>query len=144
MPVTPESEARTRAFARVIGPFLIIVPGIVAVRAPDMGAFLSSFFENDALVWITGSSLLFYGVLIIALHQYWSSLTAILVSLFGWFLALRGLVLLAAPQLIAHAGTGMAGMVLIVRAGFVVLFLMGLWLTFAGWIAGHRAPVAQG
>jgi len=42
MPATPESEARTRAFARVIGPFLVIVPGIVGVRAPDMGVQLSA------------------------------------------------------------------------------------------------------
>jgi hypothetical protein len=143
VPATPESEERTRAFARVIGPFLIIVPGIIAVRAPDMGAFLSAFFQNDALVWITGSSLLFYGLLIIALHQYWSSASAILISLFGWFLALRGVVLLAAPELIAHAGAGMTGLLLVVRIGFGALFVMGLWLTFVGWIARHRAPVAQ-
>jgi hypothetical protein len=27
MPATPESIARTRAFARIIGPFLVVVPG---------------------------------------------------------------------------------------------------------------------
>jgi hypothetical protein len=37
MPATPESRAMTRAFARVIGPWLVIVPGIIAVRTPDMG-----------------------------------------------------------------------------------------------------------
>ena len=36
MPATPEAQAKTRAFARVIGPFLVIVPCIVAVRTPDM------------------------------------------------------------------------------------------------------------
>jgi hypothetical protein len=80
---------------RPAGPFLVIVPAIIAVRAPSMGMMLSAFFENDALVWITGSLLLFGGLLIIAHHQYWSSPAAILISLFGWFLALRGLVLLA-------------------------------------------------
>ena len=87
MPATPESEARTRAFARVIGPFLVIVPGIIAARAPDTGVQLSAFFENAALVWITGGLLVFAGLFIIANHQYWSSASAILISLFGWFLA---------------------------------------------------------
>ena len=77
MPVTPESKARTRAFARVIGPFLIIVPSIIAVRAPEMGAFASAFFENQALVWIVGGLLLFGGLLIIAHHPGWSSSSAI-------------------------------------------------------------------
>ena len=135
MPATPESAARTRAFARVIGPFLIIVPGIIAVRAPDMGAVLSAFFDNQALVWITGGLLLFGGLLIIAYHQYWSGAAAILISLFGWFLALRGVALLAAPQLIANAAAGALGAMPIVRIGFGALLVVGLWLTYAGWIA---------
>ena len=138
MPATPETKARTRAFSRVIGPFLVIVPGIVAVRAPETGTALTAFFDNPALAWLTGGLLLFGGLLIIAHHQYWSSLAAILVSLFGWYLALRGVVLLAAPQLIESAAGAAMNMMAMVRIGFGVLLLIGLWLTFIGWIA--RAP----
>jgi hypothetical protein len=84
-----EAKTRTQAFARVIGPFLVIVPGIIVVRAHAV--LVSAFFENGALVWIVGGLLLFGGLLIVAHHQYWSSAAAILISLFGWFLALRGL-----------------------------------------------------
>jgi hypothetical protein len=139
MPATPEAIARTRAFARVIGPFLVIVPAIIAVRAPSMGIMLSAFFENDALVWITGSLLLFGGLLIIAHHQYWSSPAAILISLFGWFLALRGLVLLAAPQLYASGGAAAMSMMPIVQIVFAFLVLIGLLLTFVGWSAKSPA-----
>jgi hypothetical protein len=135
MHATPATAVRTRAFARVIGPFLVIVPGIVAVRAPDTGAALTGFFDNAALAWITGGLLLFSGLLIIAHHQYWSSLAAILISLFGWYLALRGVVLLAAPQLIESAAGAAMNMMPIVRIGFGVLVLIGLWLTYVGWIA---------
>ena len=138
MPATPEAAARTRAFARVIGPFLVIVPGIVAVRAPNTGTALTDFFANAALAWITGGLLLFSGLLIIAHHQYWSSLAATLISLFGWFLALRGVVLLAAPQLIETAAGAAMNMMPIVRIGFGLLVMIGLWLTFVGWVA--RAP----
>jgi hypothetical protein len=135
MPATPEARARTRAFARVIGPFLVIVPAIVAVRAPDTGTTLTAFFENAALVWITGGLLLFGGLLIIAHHQYWSGLSAILISLFGWFLALRGVVLLAAPHLIASAAAAAMNMPPVVQIGFGLLVMMGLWLSYVGWIA---------
>ncbi len=50
-----------------------------------------------------GALLLFDGLLIIAFHQYWSSVAAIMISLFGWILALRGLVLMAAPNLYERA-----------------------------------------
>ncbi len=83
MPTTAESTARTRAFARVIGPWLVIVPGIIAVRAPDMGTLTSGFFENPLIVWFAGAQLLFGGLLIIAFHQFWSSAAAIVISLFG-------------------------------------------------------------
>jgi hypothetical protein len=124
---TPEAKARTRAFARVIGPFLVIVPGIIVVRAPEMDTLVSAFFENGALVWIVGGLLLFGGLLIIAHHQYWSSAAAILISLFGWFLALRGLALLIAPQLYQRAAVGALGSLPLVRiGGALVLIVSGL------------------
>jgi hypothetical protein len=136
MPATPEASARTRAFARVTGPYLLIVPTIVVVRTPsgNMEEILFSFFQNDALVWLAGGLLLFGGLLIIAHHQYWSSPAAIMISLFGWFLAL-----LAAPQLIARGAAAALNMIPVVQIGFGVLVLVGLWLTFVGWIAKPSA-----
>jgi hypothetical protein len=139
MPAAPEASARTRAFARVIGPFLVITPTIVAIRAPNMATMVTAFFANEALVWMTGGLLLFGGLLIIAHHQYWSGLAAILISLFGWYLALRGLVLLAAPQLIANGAATALNWAPVVQAGFGLLALIGLWLTYAGWIATPAA-----
>lgn len=140
MPATLEARVRTRAFARVLGPWLLIVPGIIVLRISDMDALTSGFFENPALAWFTGALLLFGGLLIIAFHQYWSSAAAILISLFGWFLALRGLVLMAAPHLMERAAAASAGAVPLVRMGFGALVLAGLWLTFEGWIAKPPGP----
>ena len=60
MPATPESKARTRAFARVIGPFLIYrsLGHHRGARAGN-GRVPVCIFENEALVWIMGSLLLF-------------------------------------------------------------------------------------
>jgi hypothetical protein len=79
--------------------------------------------------------LLFAGLLIIAFHQYWSSPPAVLISLFGWFLALRGVVLMAAPQLIERGATASMNAMPLVRIGFGALVVAGLWLTYVGWIA---------
>jgi hypothetical protein len=140
MPAKTEASSRTRIFARVIGPYLVIAPSILAVRAPNIGTIAAAFFGNEALVWIMGAMLLFGGLVIIANHQYWSSLAAVLISLFGWFLALRGVLLLAMPELIASGAAAAAAMMPLVRAGLAVVVLIGLWLTFAGWIARPRAP----
>ncbi|AYG63849.1 hypothetical protein [Rhizobium jaguaris] len=142
MPATSESKARTRAFARVMGPWLVIVPGIIVMRIQDMGALISGFFENMGLLWFVGGLLLFCGLLIIAFHQYWSSPSAILISLFGWFLALRGVLLMATPQLIERGAAASMGALPIVRIGFGIVVLIGLWLTFVGWIA--KPPAEDG
>ncbi|CDM60824.1 MULTISPECIES: hypothetical protein [Rhizobium] len=108
MPATPESKARTR---------------------------VSSFFETPLIVWFAGALLLFGGLLIIAFHQYWSSAAAIVISLFGWFLALRGAVLLATPQLIQRGAAVSMRTQSLVQMGFGVAVLIGLWLTYVGWAA---------
>lgn len=143
MPATLASRTRTRAFARILGPWLAIAPGIIVLRAPEMGRLLSGFFENPVIVWFAGALLLFCGLLIIAFHQYWSSVAAVMISLFGWFLALRGLVLMAAPQLIERgAETSLAAMP-VVRLGFGSLVVIGLYLTYVGWLSTPPLPSAQ-
>lgn len=139
MPATAESQRRTHAFARVIGPFITLVPGIVIVRAADLTAILHDLFQNTALVWMMGALLLFCGLLIVAFHQYWSSPAAIIISLFGWFLGLRGLALLIAPQLIARGADAAITLLPAVRIGFGLLTLPGLWLTYVGWIKPQAA-----
>ncbi|HYY27621.1 MAG TPA: hypothetical protein VE860_06745 [Chthoniobacterales bacterium] len=141
MPASRESLARTRAFARVIGPWLVIVPGIIVLRASDMGALASEFFKSGLFVWFAGALLLFTGLLIIALHQYWSSLAAVLISLFGWILAIRGLVLMAAPKLYERAAASV-GAISLVRLIFGVLVAIGIYLTYVGWLAKPASPSA--
>jgi hypothetical protein len=140
VPATRESQARTRAFARVIGPWLVIVPGIIVARASGMAALASDFFNSDLFVWFAGALLLFVGLLIIAFHQYWSSVAAVLISLFGWILALRGFVLMADPALYQRAAV-VADSIVVVRLIFGILIAIGLYLTYAGWIA---EPAAAG
>ena len=74
MLASKESQARTRAFARVLRPWLTIAPSIIALRAPEVDALASEFFRSELAVSFTGAALLFEGLLTIAFHQYWSNL----------------------------------------------------------------------
>jgi hypothetical protein len=122
-----------------MGPWLVIVPGIIVLRASGMGSLASEFFKNDLFVWFAGALLLFVGLLIIAFHQYWSSVAAVVISLFGWILAFRGLVLMAAPRLYEQAAVSMDATSL-VRVMFSVLVAIGFYLTYVGWLAKPASP----
>jgi hypothetical protein len=135
MPVSLNAQARTRVFARVLGPFLAIVPGIVATRPPDIGALAQSFLSNPALVWIIGSLMAFAGIFVIANHQFWRGASAIIISLFGWLIGLRGLLLLLAPQVYERVVVASISATEAVRIGFGLIVVAGLKLTYDGWIA---------
>jgi hypothetical protein len=131
------SQIRTRMFARAFGPFFAIVPSIVAVRATtQMPVLLHEFASDPMWQWVLGAFLLMAGSVIIALHQYWRSAAAILVSLLGWFLAIRGVLVLAIPNVYNSAGNALEqNAIPLVRAIFAAVALVGLYLTYAGWIA---------
>lgn len=139
MPATLESLATTRTFARVLDPYLVIVPGIITARLHEVIKLAKPFFANPVLVWIIGAMMVLAGIFVIANHPYWRGASAILISLFGWCIGLRGLTLLLAPEMYERAAAASAGATPLVRAGFALLVLIGLWLTYDGWIARRAA-----
>jgi hypothetical protein len=84
MSTSAQAQIRTRAFARVLGPFFTIVPTTVAVRGSYMRTLFAEFKANPMWPWLFGAILLISGLVIIAFHQYWRSPAAIIVSVVGW------------------------------------------------------------
>ena len=143
------SRIRTRMFARAFGPFFLIVPSIIAVRASSQMPVLLHEFSNDPMwQWELGALLLMWGSVIIAFHQYWRSVAAVLISLLGWFLAIRGVLILAIPDVYDSAGSALEqNAIPLVRVIFAGLALVGLYLSYVGWIAkpaGQGQPDAAG
>src|ERR1700755_589276 len=104
MSASEQAQVRTRMFARALGPFFTIVPTTVAVRGSYMQALFTEFKANPMWPWLYGAILLMARLVIIACHQYWRSPAALIVSLLGWFLAVRGVLLLTVPQAYDAAG----------------------------------------
>jgi hypothetical protein len=142
MPATRESQARTDAFARVIGTWLVIVPGIIVLRASGMSAFASEFFENGLFVWFAGALLLFGGLLIIAFHQFWSSVAAVIISLFGW---IPGASRLGAHGRSPNCTNGpLCLWTRYLSCGSCSVFSSRLlYLSYVGWLAKPASPLAK-
>jgi uncharacterized membrane protein len=142
---TPEqSQMRTRMFARTLGPFFTIVPTTVAVRASYMQELFTEFKANPMWPWLFGAILLMFGLVIIAFHQYWRGPAAIIVSVVGWFLAIRGVLLLTVPSAYDAAGNALysSGATPVIWVVFICLATAGLYLTYVGWKPEPRAPKA--
>lgn len=126
-------------FARVLGPFLVILSVVVVVRADDMPAIMSEFTASGVWPLVIGAFGLMGGIAIVAFHQFWRGAAAIIVSALGWVLVARGLYLLAFPDSFASVADNMIGAVGIWRAAYVVLGLIGLHLAYVGWAPERKA-----
>ncbi|MGD9619309.1 MAG: hypothetical protein AB7G47_01930 [Mycolicibacterium sp.] len=141
MSAPSDSAIRTRMFARAFGPFFAFVPALIVIRAgSEMPVLFHEFVTTPIWQWVLGAVLFLWGSVIIAFHQYWRTPAAVLVSLLGWFLAIRGFLVLGFPNIYNSVGASVehAG-VLAIRIIFGLLVLIGLYLTYVGWIAKSPA-----
>lgn len=128
------TQTGTRKFARVMGPFLVIVTATAIARTSDMRMLLTEFRASSVWPWVTGAFVLLCGLVVVALHQCWRGMPAIIVSLLGWLTSLKGFFLMAFPQTyLSFAGTAV-GAIAWWRTSFMVVALIGLYLTFVGWV----------
>ena len=124
---------RTRSFARIIGPLLTIIPLVGLARAADMRQLLTEFSASDVWPWVTGALVLTAGVAIVAFHQIYRGLAAIIISVLGWLMVLRGVVLIAFPGVFGSIADRMVDASAVWVSGVVVVAFMGLYLTYVGW-----------
>jgi len=145
MSTSEQSQIRTRMFARALGPFFTIVPTTVAVRGSYMRELFTEFKANPMWPWLFGAILLMFGLVVIAFHQYWRSPAAIIVSVVGWFLAIRGVLLLTVPSAYDAAGNALysSGATAAIWVVFICLAAAGLYLTYVGWKPEPRTPKAM-
>jgi hypothetical protein len=137
---SPEAQQRTRAFARVIGPYIATFGIVYAIRLPDLTGLVGDLFAQTFNVLMPGALMLAGGLVIIGLHRNWRGPLAVTISLFGWFVAVRGFLLIATPAAIQ---TGVDATMLsstattVARVFFAALGALGLVLTYAGWFRKH-------
>lgn len=89
-----------------------------------------------------GALMLGGGLVIIGAHRHWRGPFAVTVSVFGWFVAVRGLLLVASPTAVdAGVETTMLSptTMTLARVFFAALAVTGLLLTYAGWFTKPAA-----
>jgi hypothetical protein len=130
-------------FARVLGPFFVIVSATAGVRAAEMSSLLSAFAANALWSWMAGSFVLAGGLVVAALHSYWRGPAAIVVSILGWLMTLRGLLLLAFPKAFISMANSVIAMGDLWRAICIGFTMVGLYLTYVGWMPASERSAPQ-
>ena len=136
-------QGRTRTFARVVGPYLVVIAIAAALRAPEMKKMLWIYEGNPLWPWVTGAFILLLGLITVALHPYWRGLPAVLVSVTGWLMAAEGLMLVAFPRGYFEIANPAIDAVGWWQSGAIVYVLAGGYLAYAGWIPQRGRPASQ-
>ncbi len=126
----------TFILARILGPLLVVAGVMLISQHARMRAMLGDFLGDDALMAFAGFTTLAIGLALIALHQRWDSISAGIISVLGWIMLARGAVLLLAPSLVRDAAFYVLTQPNIMPIAGCVIALIGVWLSYAGYIAG--------
>ncbi len=130
-------------FARVLGPYLVIITATAMARASQMRTLASEFGANSVWPYVTGAFILLSGLIVVALHQYWRSAAAIIVSVLGWMTTAKGFFLMALPHSYVSVVSSAVDAGNWWLAGFAAIALVGLYLIYVGWIAASNRPVPE-
>ena len=84
------------------------------------------------------------GIIIVALHPYWRGPAAVIVSLLGWAVLLRGILLMAFPDTFISIANQTIDAVAVWRLAFAAFAVVGLYLTYIGWIAAGSWRASHG
>lgn len=140
MNITPHIQSRTRLFARVLGPYLVIAALTMIGRTAYMRSMIDAFSADAVWPWVAGAFVLPMGLAVIVLHPYWRGPAAAIVSLLGWLSVVKGIALMAFPQAYLSMGHSALSAAAWWQAGSALVAVVGLYLTYVGWAPVRSHP----
>jgi len=116
--------------ASIFGPLMAIVGLWTLLYHENMMKVVNSIKSTPALFYMTGWMSLLIGLIIVSQYNVWSMTLAVLVTLLGWAMIIRGILALFIPQLLVKLTMGKPSYCKVM--GFVP-FIWGLllcWFAF--------------
>lgn len=116
----------TLILARAFGVVMIAVALSALLSPSRLTAALAEFERSPGLTFISALFAVTLGITLVILHSVWADFPAALVSLLGWVILLKGILLLAAPAGLLKIGTAVAASTNLVRGWGVFALLLGI------------------
>ena len=95
----------------------------------------SDFLANRALVYLTGFLALLAGLAIVNTHNVWVAHWPVIITILGWMAVIGGIFRMLWPERVIGIGERMLSNTSAITTIGVIEGLIGLWLTYAGYLA---------
>ena len=126
----------SKYIARLMGPVLAIIGigmALGLMMETDYSSLMKEFMGNRAVIFLTGVLALLAGVAIVNAHNVWVPDWRLIVTILGWLLVLRGIMLLVFPAAVPDVGDHIVASERGVMAGAAVAFVLGAILCIMGY-----------
>jgi uncharacterized membrane protein len=100
-----ENAMQTSIFlARLMGPVMLVIGLSLAINSKIYTGMSAEFVASRPLVYLTGAFALTLGVSLLLNHNVWAADWRIIITLFGWFATINGVLRLMFPDWVRRIG----------------------------------------
>jgi hypothetical protein len=128
------TASTTEFFFRVFGLYFVAAGIGVAMNMVNVEKMLAEIRESPMIRFMAGILAFTSGVVILSLHNDWSNWQAGFITFFGWAALVKGLLIMALPNITLSIMSGMTAPAFMRIWAIAVLAMGGvmLWFGFAG------------
>ena len=127
---------RTIFLSRLLGLFMLAVSLSLLLRGQELLTIMTALINDAPMLMNLGMAALLAGLAIVLSHNIWSGgALPVVVTLFGWILLLRGLLLLMLPHETVVRIFEMARFADFFTVYAALPLILGLYLSYAGFTA---------
>ena len=131
----------TIQLARIYG-IVVLTAALAALLSPKrMGLIFADFESSPGLTFMAARFALIHVLVMVVVHNLWTDFAAIFVSLFGWIVLIKGILLLAAPDGLLRFATASASSTARIRLWGIAALVLAAILLILG-IASRATAVS--
>ncbi len=120
-------------FARLLGPYFVIVAIGILFNLETYQRMMGDFCKNIALLYLGGILALFFGLIVVLLHNVWVANWTVIITIFGWAGIIKGAWLIMLPNTVARFTEAYQRKTVALRVHLTVVLALGIFLIIRGY-----------
>lgn len=119
--------------AKALGLYMTVISLIFFFRRKSFEGSFTKIAENPATETLAGTIALLIGTLLVVGHNIWSPDATIVITILGWIIFIKGIVLLTFPGFIKRLTNKFFKKRIYSIMWMIVVFVIGIYLLFYGY-----------
>ena len=120
--------------AKLIGPVALLMGLVILLDASRVRAMAREMLQGEAFIFLAGMITLPVGLALINTHNVWASDWRVLITILGWLAVFGGIARIAFGGQIKSLGAAMIDSKVALAVPGALCVVIGLWLSFVGYL----------